>query len=173
MIATIPDAAAALIRTAKTFDGVLEVPANSNSGVVPDFCNWYVIRDWRQYPMGGCGANWCATFALTMGRLAVGDAWPIPIEPMFSDVDQIVGWAKVNHVFHKTPEDGDLIVLYYPQKEQWGHVGIVTLVLSNERVKTIEGNTNAAGSRQGGGVHELVRSVNSLSAFVRWVNALP
>ena len=40
-----------------------------------------------------------------------------------------------------------------------GHVGLVTEVLNNNLVKTIEGNTNFGGSREGEGVFELTRTM--------------
>jgi hypothetical protein len=168
MIATIPDAAQALIRTAKLFEGVREKPGNR--GIVPDFCSWFVISDSREYPIGGLGAPWCSSSAITIGRLAVGEAWPIPISPAMSDVDQVVSWAKAHHVFHRRSEDGDLIV--FRRGVGWGHVGIVISAYSAEEVITLEGNSNEQGSREGTGFYRLVRPVNENTAFVRWVNAL-
>jgi hypothetical protein len=168
MIATIPNAVRAFLRTAELFRGVLEVPRNSNRGIVPDFCNWFIIKDWREFPMGGKGAPWCASFIGTVGRLAVGEAWPVPA---ICDVDQLVMWAETHDVFHETPEHGDLIVLFDPGSGQWGHVGIVVKAAADS-VRTIEGNTNAGGSREGNGVYERRRMVRMGTRFIRWVNAL-
>lgn len=169
MIATIPNAVRAFLHTAQQFRGVLEVPRNSNRGTVPDFCNWWVIRDWQQFPAGGQAAPWCATFVGTVGRLAIGEAWPVPA---ICDVDQLVTWAKTHEVFHQSAEDGDLIVLFYPGSGgHWGHVGIVVRAHA-ESVRTIEGNTNVRGSREGNGVYERRRMLRMGTRFIRWVNAL-
>lgn len=169
-MATISDPCAALVNTAKQFRGVLEVPKDSNRGTVPDFCSWFVIRDNRPFPMGGKAAPWCASFVGTVGRLAIGEAWPVPA---ICDVDKLVDWAIDRHVFHrKEGEKGDLIVLWYPKRESWGHVGLVTGGDHGEYVLTIEGNTNPEGSREGNGVYEKRRQITDNVAFIRWVDVL-
>jgi hypothetical protein len=168
MIATIPNPVRAFVRTAQQFRGVLEVPRNSNRGIVPDFCNWWIIRDWREFPLGGLAAPWCASFVGVVGQLAIGEAWPVP---GICDVDQLVMWAETHDVFHETAEDGDLIVLFYPGSGHWGHVGIVVRA-GAKSVVTIEGNTNAGGSREGNGVYERRREIRMGTRFIRWVNAL-
>jgi len=43
-----------------------------------------------------------------------------------------------------------------------GHTGLVTRVLAGE-IGTVEGNTNARGSREGDGVHEKTRTIGSIN----------
>jgi len=51
-----------------------------------------------------------------------------------------------------TPQIGDIFCLK-------GHVGLVSEVIDNTRVKTIEGNTSLKGVREGEGVFELKRTL--------------
>lgn len=168
--ATILHPADAIVSVAKRFPGVVEEPKNSNRGIVPDFCSWYIIRDMRAFPMGGLAAPWCASFVGVVGRLAVGDAWPIPA---ISDVDKLVAWAKERGVFDPMRgEKGDLIVFWYEDQRSWGHVGIVMHGDHDRYVQTIEANTNDQGSREGNGVYQKRRKIDEAVAFIRWVDAL-
>jgi hypothetical protein len=162
--ATIKHPVTALIQTAREFLGVREQPGNR--GIVPDFANWWVGRDMRDYPMGLKGAPWCSTWANLMGRLALGWAWPVPVGPEFSDVDRMVLWAKQNDVWYTTPHEGDLFCV--KKGDGYGHIGIVVLVQSPEQIRTLEGNTNNDGSFNGNGVYERTRAV-STCGFIRWV----
>jgi len=58
-----------------------------------------------------------------------------------------------------TPQIGDIFCLRNSDGSYSGHVGIVTEVISPTRVKTIEGNTNLKGAREGDGVFELTRTL--------------
>lgn len=60
-----------------------------------------------------------------------------------------------------TPVVGDLVIFqhYENGKPQWqGHAAIVSEVFPNGTFKTVEGNTNEAGGREGIGVFEKTRS---------------
>lgn len=63
---------------------------------------------------------------------------------------------------HAEPRLGDLVIWqkYAGGIKQWqGHAGIVIDVLPDGAFKTIEGNTNSYGSREGDGVMEKVRKI--------------
>jgi hypothetical protein len=170
MPATIDNPVAAIIRTAMLFRKVRE-EGGSNRGYVPDFCNWWVIRDMRDYPLGGRGAMWCATWVCTIGRLALGEAWPIPVRAEYSDVDNLVEWAKDNRVFNiGEPNAGDIFVIPSSGGSSWVHTGIVTAILNEQEIETIEGNTNDDGSANGDGVYTRIRNIANLG-FIRWERA--
>lgn len=59
---------------------------------------------------------------------------------------------------------GDLFVW---NGKNGGHIGFVTAVRPNGLFTTIEGNTNAAGSRDGDGVYDRVRSLGLLQKYPR------
>jgi hypothetical protein len=63
---------------------------------------------------------------------------------------------------------GDLFVLYYQRKGRYGHVGLVASLLPNNQFLSIEGNTNAGGSREGYGVFKRERAVTDRCKFIRW-----
>lgn len=59
------------------------------------------------------------------------------------------------------------MLLYWVYKNGQGHIGFITGVDTDSRgnvvaIRTIEGNTNKAGSREGDGVYDKTRAVNSL-----------
>ena len=164
-------AIAAYLSTAQEFVGVRE--ESPNEGVVPSFCNWWHSGgDWRDYPLGLLRAPWCATFANTMGRLALGILWPLPRTPAVSAVDGIVRWgieAKV--IAEDGPQPGDLLCI--ARQTGFGHVAIVREVLPLGDCRTIEGNSNDDGSFNGDGVYSLTRRVRAADMLVRWVLRFP
>jgi surface antigen len=81
----------------------------------------------------------------------------------------VVDSAKASQSVHETPQEGDLMVLYYPTLKRYGHIGFVLKVLPDNRVETIEGNTSGAGSRDGWGCFAQNRAVTSHMRFLRWV----
>ena len=174
MKATITDPVRAVINTAQRFVGNLEYPKNSNHGITPDFCNWWVIRDMRPFPMGGGGAPWCATFVSTIGRLALGVAWPIP---MISDVTKLGGWADDNAVLLDKPSivdirAGDIFLIPNSANTDWTHTGFITYVdQSNASILTVEGNTDGSGSREGNGVYERKRDIETFDT-ISWIELL-
>jgi hypothetical protein len=58
-----------------------------------------------------------------------------------------------------SPQIGDIFCLVNKANRGFGHVGIVTEVIDNTTVKTIEGNTSLKGVREGEGVFELKRTL--------------
>ena len=57
-----------------------------------------------------------------------------------------------------------VIGLYYPHLGRLGHIGIVT-GFDGKNIYTIEGNTNAAGSREGQGVYRKIRPLKTVAAM--------
>jgi hypothetical protein len=47
------------------------------------------------------------------------------------------------------------------------HIGLVVGTDGSGRVRTIEGNTNMQGGREGNGVYERVRSLSVCAGFIR------
>ncbi len=153
-----------LIRTAEQFRGVREKAGNR--GIVPDFANWWLGRDMAQFPQGMLGAPWCSTSVNLWGRLAVGEAWPVPLGPKYSDVDAMVEWAQRNNVWHDEPDVGDLFCVRN-RAGGYGHIGVVVKI-DDGHFSTIEGNTNDDGSFNGNGVYERIRPT-AQCGFIRWV----
>lgn len=66
----------------------------------------------------------------------------------------------------QTPKPGDVFGIWI--NNRIGHVGLVYM-WGDKVVKTIEGNTNEAGSREGDGVYEKRRLRRQIYAVSRWV----
>lgn len=167
MKAVIFDPVETVLDVASSFSAVREEPGRPNRGPAIDAFNYLTIPDGRAYPMGMRAAPWCASFVSTVGRLALGAAWPVEVTP---SVQKMVDWAIASSVWHgggSAPEVGDLFALYYPHLSRHGHVGFVRSV-DGARFRTVEGNTSPGASREGFGVFELERETGEHVGFVRW-----
>ena len=116
----------------------------------------------------GLGLPWCAAYVTGVGRQALGHAWPVPFS---ASVQILVDWAKKKECFYDAPVKGDLFVIYFPNLSRYGHIGIVTEVIDGA-IKTIEGNTNPGGSRDGWGVFERTRKLSDGIKYIRWMDLL-
>jgi hypothetical protein len=67
------------------------------------------------------------------------------------------------------PKPGDVFGIYFPDKKRIAHVGFID-DWSSRSVKTVEGNTNGAGSREGNGVYRKVRLKSQIYKVSRWIN---
>lgn len=70
--------------------------------------------------------------------------------------------------FIKEPQAGDVFTLYYPKLKRIGHTGFFDKQINSKIYRSVEGNTNAAGSREGDGVYIKYRSYNSTYSINRW-----
>ncbi len=59
---------------------------------------------------------------------------------------------------------GAILGIYFPRLNRIGHVGLVT-GLQHDWVNSIEGNTNAAGSREGDGVYRKLRHKRFINQY--------
>jgi hypothetical protein len=152
-----------LITEATKYLGVEETPKNSNRGVCID----YWIRECGLDP--ALGLPWCAAYVGQMGRQALGTSWPVP---RTASVAAIAAWAATRPgVLRSNPRRGDLFLLWNESLKRFAHIGIVTEVEGDVTYRTIEGNTNGGGSREGSGVFARVRRVDGRTKFVRWETA--
>jgi hypothetical protein len=165
--------------------GVREVPANSNRGPRVEAYQKYV----GAWLVGGA---WCAAFVSWCFGQVFDKANPVGKQSSaimgywtrnasredfvrFFPADVKAGKYKI--------EPGDLFVLCSDVgkvplvqadkvKAHTGHIGICDgVMLSATKFGTIEGNTNTAGSREGGGVYHRSRSLDEakLVGFVRYI----
>lgn len=70
----------------------------------------------------------------------------------------------------KSPLPGDVFTLYYPSLKRVGHTGFYHRTINSSIYESIEGNTNAFGSREGDGVYKKKRSFNATYSITRWQN---
>jgi hypothetical protein len=149
-----------ILEKAQKYIGQKEL--QNNSGFV-DFDFWQKMKNVGH----DRGEAWCALFT----ELVWKEAYQQYDSTKFNELDKLFsdsatktfsnfkanGW-DVNRI----AESGALIIWQYHEngKPTWkGHAGIVKM-LENEFIHTIEGNTNAGGSREGDQVAEKIRKYN-------------
>jgi len=104
------------------------------------------------------GAPWCAAFVSWVfakaGHKAPRTAWSPALFPASHRArDAIAGYV---------------FGIYIPSLERIGHCGIVETV-DGDWLRTIEGNTSVAGSREGDGVYRRSRHKRSIRYYADWI----
>jgi len=143
--------------------GAQEHPRGSNDG--PE------VRAYLASTGLGKGNPWCAAF-LTWCVKQIEKSTDQDIAfPNTASCDVILAFAKTHEIRHTSPEPGDVfLVLRTPTDAV--HTGFVRSVNGN-KFKTIEGNSNSDGSREGNAVVSNERKVGPQFLFVRWGDLLP
>jgi hypothetical protein len=109
------------------------------------------------------GDPWCASFVNFVLDIAYKDQNPLPAT---ASCDMLLAHAQRHNLLTTTPVPGDVfLVMRDGSKTDAVHTGIVTDVLPTH-VKTIEGNTNREGAREGNGVWARERRRDGL-LFIR------
>ena len=122
------------------------------------------------------GQPWCAAFVYHVGRWALYDtecrrtSWPLPATGSCLSLGD---FAMRCNVLVSTPARGDVFLLYMNQLARFAHTGIVVNVSETPNAyvcRTVEGNTNSDGSRQGTSVLLRTRTFPKPGPhrFVRW-----
>ena len=90
--------------------------------------------------------------------------------PLIKTAGVLRQWNEVNSKmkFTKNPKPGDIFIMDYGKGQ--GHTGFVVEVLSNGNLKTIEGNTNDEGSREGYEVCYRIRKQSQIKGYIRILN---
>lgn len=126
--------------------GVVEKPSNSNRQKYGEWFGWN-------------GVAWCNIFISWLYWHVGSPIPPIQTAKGCAYVPTMVTHAVKTGQWRPrgtyTPKPGDLIIFKFTTRPD--HIGIVKAVLPDGRIWTIEGNTNASGSRTGGGVWEVYR----------------
>lgn len=108
----------------------------------------------------GSGYAWCAAFVnWTHAQCGI----PGPRSAAWSP-----SWFPVKKLT-AIPQPGDVFGIYFPSKGRIAHVGFVDR-WTDTRVYTVEGNTNAAGSREGDGVYRKVRLRSQIHSVANWID---
>ena len=113
------------------------------------------------------GQPWCAAFVSWVGQQAV-PGWPLPLtagcQVLFSSA------ARLGFI-QPAPSPGSVFLLWRPQLGRFGHTGFV-LGPSGSAWRTIEGNTNPDGGREGFGVFERTRTFAAGDRFISWIGGV-
>jgi len=113
---------------------------------------------------------WCAAFVCWLVREAVRTDGPYTFaRPTTAGAWNLENWSKEQdnstHTLRNPGNDvkaGDIVIF------KFSHVGLCLRGAETGRIRTIEGNTDAAGSREGGGVFEKSRALDSIKTRIRF-----
>ena len=132
-----------LLDTAKSYVGIMEATGRNDGPEVERFLSLVGFD---------AGVPWCAAFTSYIywsnGLENPMSAWS-PTWGLRKDVIWQAGQPIRAAMVKVRP--GDAFTIYYSSKQRIGHVGLVYYA-TPEYLYTIEGNTNAEGSREGNGV---------------------
>ena len=119
------------------------------------------------------GNPWCAAFvAWCIGQAEAQTGVKCPL-PKSASCDVLLEWGRKRGLLKNSPQPGDLF-LRLESPTDAVHTGFVTGVPAAGSFTTMEGNTNAAGGREGVMVRSHTRVVTPGGyAFLRWEEALP
>lgn len=142
------------ISTAITQLGVKEIPKGSNAG--PE------VEIYLRSVGLGKGYAWCMAFVFwVVNESAIKTAIKNPLKKTAGVLDQ---YNSRPLLAQKVPQAGDVFIMDFGKGT--GHTGFVEKVVGTQ-VYTIEGNTNADGSREGYAVCRRKREIKTIKAFLR------
>lgn len=110
---------------------------------------------------------WCASFVAMVGVEALGADWPVPKTASCTALGE---WAKAQGALYTSPLVGDIFLLHFASLGRFAHTGFI--LTASDLPRTIEGNTNVDGSREGWLVAERTRRFGLNDRFVRWTKVL-
>ena len=146
-----------IISIAKSYVGKLEKPGNAGF-FDPAFEKELTTAGWYK------GAPWCAFFTKLVWKKAYADS-----KTLQNTINRICSGGALmtlnNHKNNGTfkvslkPIPGSIAIWRHGNTTR-GHAAIVVAVVDANTFRTIEGNTNASGSREGDRVAEKLRTLN-------------
>ena len=174
----VPFTPAFLIAAAASLVGVREQGGNNRGPLIELF-----LREVKQPP----GQPWCAAFVHHAGYWSHYDhetaksSWPLP--PTASCY-MLGEYAKRRGVLRDAPEIGDVFLMWNEKLKRFAHTGIVVQLRDEGETpgegqwfecETIDGNTDAGGSREGDGVLRRIRRFlpDAGDRFIRWADLDP
>lgn len=133
--------------------GVEEIPRGSNKG--PE-----VEAYLKSIGLGG-GYSWCMAFVYwCVLKASVGSS-----NPLKKTGGVLAQWNARPELRANNPMPGDIFIMDYGKG--LGHTGFVEKILPEGKIQTIEGNTNADGSREGYAVCRRVRNQKTIKGYLR------
>ena len=156
----------AIVRIAKKEVGVFEIPKDSNCG---PRVNQYKAATWlnpyQSWP-------WCAAFVdwvVAQAMIETGTHETATFRrPRTAGAWDLLRWSRAQDNSTRTQEPatdlapGDVIVFNF------SHCGIVISPVGSGKIQTVEGNTDEAGSREGGGVYLKIRDLSQIKGRIRF-----
>lgn len=154
-----PALAISAVAVAHKFVGVTEKPLGSNKGPeVKLFLNSIGLDE---------GHSWCMAFVYYCWKIAAAES--ARTNPLVKTGGVLKHYNVVRAdgraLITNTPQVGDIFIMDHGGG--LGHTGLVTAV-EDDSVRTVEGNSDAAGSRTGGSVCKNKRKIKTIKAFIRY-----
>lgn len=139
--------------------GVREVAGQPNRSTAIDY--------WNTEAGAPLASPWCLSFVRQVCVEAIGRRrvpWP-----RTASVQALVTWAEGRGlvVDVAAAHPGDLVVWYYPALQRFGHVAVLESKTATTTT-TIDGNSNAGGSREGFAVVRKTRPITPRVKAIRW-----
>lgn len=151
-----------LLTLARAEVGVEEINGTNCSARVNQYKAATTLDSTQSWP-------WCAAFVCWLFKEAMSGTTYSFKRPTTAGAFDFENWAanQDKSIQTKKPHHGDIvagdIVIF-----TFSHIGLaISSPNSNGMVTTIEGNTDAAGSREGGGVYIKSRSVSKIRSRIR------
>jgi hypothetical protein len=135
--------------------GVTEIPKGSNAG--PE------VEIYLKSVGLTKGYSWCMAFVFWC-VLEASKKQGIP-NPLKKTAGVLAQWNSRPELRRSKPEPGFVFIMDYGKG--LGHTGFVEKVLPGGKIQTIEGNTNADGSREGYAVCRRTRSIKACKGFLQ------
>ena len=156
----------AVLGCAIALDPVQELAGQQNRGYFVD-----AINDFCGSPRGSA---WCLNFCHYVGHHALGSVrWPLGLN---GSCDHLLNLAKRSKILRESPVRGAIFLKLNPDNTADAtHAGFVERVLSSGGFKTVEGNSNDEGSREGKAVVRLTRGgmgQHGRYVYVHWESLL-
>lgn len=137
--------------------GVRENPLGSNWG--------HPVQDYLASTNVHEPAAWCAAFVHWCLDSAKIPNTVTAYSPSAQNKKNLVYYQT--H-WQKTVAPGDVFTIYFPSLKRIAHTGFVNSYENSSVVETVEGNSNAGGSREGVGVFRRKRPALTLWSISRW-----
>jgi len=148
------------VEYARDFIGLEEHGSNLGPGV-----EWF-----QRLGRIRAGQPWCAAFVNGVAEIAcaVKDVTgPLEAVPLQGYVQSYYDYGSSEGWLVDEPDVGDLFLVWHESKERYAHIGFVQIALPGY-IKTVEGNSNDDGSREGREVAENWRQIKPGIVFLRW-----
>lgn len=118
------------------------------------------------------GNAWCAAFVSWVytenGIINPKSGW----SPAWFSSQNIIWKSRDGQKNNNFPLTGDVFGIYFTEKRRIAHIGFIHRFDEHITI-TVEGNTNAAGSRDGDGVYIKRRPTRQLFYVARYINDNP
>lgn len=148
--------ASQILTKARSYVGVAEKPNND------------VIFNTAYYghAVNGSAYPWCCVFVWYVFK-QIGASQLFYGGQKTAYCPTLMSWFQSKGKLFNKPEVGDVVFFNFSGKKVANHVGIVSEVLSGNRIKSIEGNTSSANQTNGGQVEEKIRDLKYCIGFGR------